>query len=323
MPLSLRQLRYLVAIADSGALSRAAETLSIAQSALSHHISEVEANLGIKVFERRSRGVVLTGAGRRLYDHAKIILSSVAKAEADVRAYSDIATGPIAVGLSHTAIAMVALDVMKAVGQTTPGVHLSIVEGLSPTLIDRVLSGAIDLAIVYNPPKDTRLSVTPLLCEELYLVGREDIIGRSKNPVAFAEIPQKSVLGLMPVPTSRAIIQAQILRNQITPSETLEIDSLSAMRVALEAGLGSAILARSTVLQDLEACRFHARRIIDPVLTRTLGIVALSDRPKTSAFSSVTDTIAKVVRRVALEKRWPAQVIAEDSNKSKKQKRTI
>ena len=79
---------------------------------------------------------------------------------------------------------------------------------------------------------DSKLIREPLLREELFLVGRADVIGPSDTPIAFAKIPQGAVLGLSP-PSSRAIIQAQILRNKITRSPKLEIDSLGLMRRAL------------------------------------------------------------------------------------------
>lgn len=93
-----------------------------------------------------------------------------------------------------------------------------------------------DLALAYNPPKDSRLASEALLEEDLYLVGVPSIIGRSTGHIAFADIPQRSVLGLTPLPSSRAIIQPHFLRNQIAPSDTLEIDSLTALGMALQAG---------------------------------------------------------------------------------------
>ena len=119
---------------------------------------------------------------------------------------------------------MVALDVMKAVRTNSPGVHLTVVEALSPALVERVFSGTVDLALAYNPPRDARLDVEPLHDEDLYLVGHPSLIGRSSSSIAFSAIPQRSVVGLTPMPASRAIIQTQVLRNQITPSETLEVD---------------------------------------------------------------------------------------------------
>jgi len=86
--LGLRQLRYFIAIADAGVLSRAAETLNVAQSALSHHVAALETDLGVKLLERRPRGMALTAAGRRLYEHASAVLSALGKAEEDVRTYT-------------------------------------------------------------------------------------------------------------------------------------------------------------------------------------------------------------------------------------------
>jgi LysR family transcriptional regulator, nitrogen assimilation regulatory protein len=109
------------------------------------------------------------------------------------------------------------------------------------------------------------------------------------------------------MPASRAIIQTQVLRNQIIPSDTLEVDSLSALRMALEAGLGCAILARASVLADLEAEKYHARRIIDPPLTRALALVSLADRPLTKAFLEVRKTMIEVVHAAISDKRWPTK----------------
>jgi LysR family transcriptional regulator, nitrogen assimilation regulatory protein len=308
MALGLRQLRYFLTIADAGAMSRAAESLNIAQSALSHHVAELEMTLGVKLFERRARGVTLTAAGRRLQEHASALLSALSTAEQDVRTFAEAVSGPVSLGLSHTAVAVVALDVMQVVRASWPGVHLTLAEGLSLALIERVFSGAFDLALAYNPPKDARLSSLPLLDEDLYLVGLPSLIGKSSGSVAFVDIPQGSVLGLHPVPASRAIIQAQILRNQIASSPTLEIDSLTALRRALEAGLGCAILARATILADLEQKRFHSRRIVEPTLTRTLNIVSLADRPQTRAFVEVRKSIIEAVRTACKAGRWPAQL---------------
>jgi len=317
MALGLRQLRYFLAIADAGALSRAAESLNIAQSALSHHVAEIERTLGLKLFDRKARGVSLTAAGRRLQEHASAILSALSKAEQDVRNFTDAVSGPVSLGLSHTAIAAVSLEVMQAVRKHCPGVHLTLSEGLSPTLIGHVLSGAIDLALAYNPPRDTRLVAQTLLDEDLYLVGHPGLIGKSSGPVPFSKIPQGSVLGLNPLPASRAIIQAQILRNQIAPSPTLEVGSLIALRQALEAGLGCAILARSTVLAELEQQRFHARRIVQPTIVRSLAIISLADRPQTRAFVEVRNKVIEVVQAAAGSGRWPTTHKASRSRQAK------
>ncbi len=162
-----------MAIADAGALARAAEILNVAQSALSHHMSEIEAELGVQLLDRLPRGVALTAAGKRLYEHATLIVAAMIKAEADVRTFTELATGPISLGLTHTVAAASGLEIMKAVGIACPAVHLMITEGLSPGLTDRLLAGDLDFALVFNPAADTRLARDPLLREELFLVGLE------------------------------------------------------------------------------------------------------------------------------------------------------
>ncbi|MGY8635474.1 LysR substrate-binding domain-containing protein [Bradyrhizobium sp. 14AA] len=319
MTLSLRQLRYFVAIADAGAFARAAEALNIAQSALSHHVSEIESELGVSLLDRRPRGIALTPAGRRLYEHAGAILSAMTKAEIDVKTFTELATGPVAVGLSHTAAAISALPLMQRVGTACPNVHMTISEGLSPYLTERVLSGALDFALAFNPSNDTRLEREPLLREELFLIGRPEIIGKSTSPVAFADIPQGSVLGLTP-PASRAIIQTQILRNQIKPSPRLEIDSLSVMRTALEAGLGCGILARSTVGSDLLRNGVHARRIVEPNLMRDLNLITLADHPQTRAFTEVRQMLKEVVLQDVKNGRWPAELLDKPRKTSAKKR---
>lgn len=307
MGLSLRQMHYFVAIADAGAFARASEVLNIAQSALSLHVSEAEALLGIKLFERRPRGIVLTPAGERLYEHARAILALSARAELDLKTFNESASGPVSLGLAHTAEAVVSLPIIQAVGQRWPEVHLSIGEALSPILVDRVLSGALDLAVAFNPLNDARLEREPLLEEEIVLVGSADVIGKTEEPIEFSDIPQGMVLGLNPVPTSRSIIQAQILRNQIVPNPRLEIDSLSTMKKALHAGLGCALLARSTVGAELEAGTLNARTVIEPTLTRTLHLVNLADHPKTRAFSAVKEIVRQIIANEVARGHWPAR----------------
>jgi LysR family nitrogen assimilation transcriptional regulator len=77
--------------------------------------------------------------------------------------------------------------------------------------------------------------------------------------------------------------------------------------MALEAGLGCAILSRASVLADLAAEKYHARRIIDPPLTRSCALVSLADRPQTKAFLEVRRSVVEIVRTAVAEGRWPAK----------------
>lgn len=306
MSLGLRQLKYFVAIADAGSLSRAAATLNVAQSALSHHLAEMEANLGTSLVERRARGVALTQAGQRLYEHASAILTALDKAEIDIRAIAGTASGPITVGLCQTAMEVISLDLMSKTRSACPNVRLTLIEGLSPVLFEFLVAGQLDFAVVYNPPSDARLRAVPVLEEELFLVGRTDIIGTEATPISLATIPQGQIIGLSPIKDTSAILQNPHLRAMIAPHAFLEIGSLNALVKALVAGLGCAILARATVGPHLESGLVHARRIIDPVLTRRLWLLSLIDRPDTLAVREIGMILQKALAEAVAVGRWPA-----------------
>lgn len=307
MTLSLKQLRYFIAIAESRALSHAAQTLNVAQSALSHHVAQLEAELGVQLMERRARGIALTAAGQRLYEHALSISSAVKKTENDVRTFSETPSGAISVGLPHTAIELVALPLMQAVRRDWPKITLSLSESLSLKLAQRVLSGEIDLALAFNPADDSRLARRPLLIEEMYLVGRRDLIGATSRPIAFSDMPKRPILAPFPSGSLRSLVNDHLLRNRIEAGDTLEIDSLTAMRLALENGLGCSILSRATVLSSLAGGRLHCRRIVEPQLSRTLEQISLRDRPRTPAFTAIETLLGELVLAEVEAKRWPAR----------------
>jgi LysR family nitrogen assimilation transcriptional regulator len=316
LTLSLKQMRYFVAIADAGALSRAAEVLSVAQSALSHHIGEMESMLGVTLLDRGTRGISLTVAGRRLYEHACAILATVEKAELDVRTVANMTSGPMIVGLCYTAIEMVSLPIIQKTRRLWPDIQLTILEGLSGGLIEQVIAGELDYALAYNPPPDRRLRSVPILEENLCLVGVPAIIGKATQPIAFKNIPPGQVLGMSLFHSSRSVINSQPLRDIIRPSIILELGSLNAMRKALAAGLGCSILAQATVWDLLTAGAIHARMIVEPEISRQLNIISLADRPETRASTAILAILRSALANSVKAGEWPARLVSEQVAKA-------
>lgn len=239
MALSVKQLQYFAAVAESGALSHASLSLNVAQSAISQHISRLESFLGVTLLERRARGVSLTPAGARLHEHARTILASLKTTEEDIRTFSESTTGSIGVGLSHTAVDHVASSLMRNVRESCPGVALVVREALSAQLVTEVIAGGLDTALVFNPPDDGRLESVALIEEDMFLIGTSDLIGATSAPVRFADIAQQRIITPFPSGSLKAMVESHLLRNRIASNDLLQIDSLAAMRLALEQGLGS------------------------------------------------------------------------------------
>ena len=157
MDYDLRQLRYFVTIADAGSFSKASLQLGVAQSALSHHISQMEARLGVALFSRSSKGVEQTESGARFLDHAGAILAAVDAATNDVRDNSKEPGGLVRLGATLTIAPMLIEPLMARLSETAPRVSLRIEERLSPQLVQAVASGELDVAVCFNAGDDRRI----------------------------------------------------------------------------------------------------------------------------------------------------------------------
>lgn len=306
--LDLKRLRFFVEIADSGALSHAAQVLNVSQSSLSHHIAEMEADLGVVLLERRPRGVALTAAGQRLYEQARDVLQTVRSMETDIRRFSDEAGGRVSVGLPDTAALHVALKFMTDLRSAAPRIALSITEAHSARLADRVLKGEVDCALIFDCPEDSRLETTILLEEDLYVVAIPELIGDPETSVSLKNLPDHPILICNPECSARMILDHHAARALIGEHDILTIDSLAAMRAALEGGLGFGVVARSSVSEALAAGRLVARKILEAGLTRQLALVSLRSRPKTRAAELVCAILSASVREAVESGRWPARI---------------
>jgi LysR family nitrogen assimilation transcriptional regulator len=306
MPVDLRQLRYFLAIGDSGALSYAAQSLNVAQSALSHHLQELETNFGVPLVTRHPRGVTLTPAGRRLYEHARTIMAAVARAESDVQAFAERATGPVSVGLPHTVTMRVALPLIRAIKQEFPDVMMGLVEAMSHPLVERLVQNQLDIAVVYNAPDDARLSSIPILEESLYLIGTPQFLKDLPNEVTFDNVLKLPLIMPHPDSTTASLVESYYLRNQL-PARVMEFDSLFAISHALAEGIGCSILAKSTVTEILGSGQVIAKRIVEPEVTRTLFLARNRDLARTRASSEICNLIMRVIGEEVRAGRWEAR----------------
>jgi len=146
--MEVRQLEYVVAIADTKSFTKAAERCHTAQSALSHQIARLEGQLGSRIFERTSRSVVLTEAGQVLLPYARKILSDVADAHCELMELDSTVNGRFRLGMTQTAVR--ALDLVTILGRYSreqPEIEMSLMSGPTVELFSLISRGQLDLAI--------------------------------------------------------------------------------------------------------------------------------------------------------------------------------
>jgi LysR family hydrogen peroxide-inducible transcriptional activator len=176
----LHQLRYFLAAAEAGSVSRAAERCHVAQPSLSQQIRKLEQSLGVTLFDRLGRGVALTDAGRALVPRARQILAGVREAETNLRRDVDEGHGMVAIGAIPTVAPYVLPPAIARLRQALPACDVRITEDLTEHLIDAVVETRLDCAVVSTPLDHDLI--------ELEIVGEEEllVVVPKSHPLAAA-----------------------------------------------------------------------------------------------------------------------------------------
>src|ERR1700751_3744458 len=149
--MELHQLRYFCAVAAAGSFSRAAELSHVAQPSLSQQILKLEAELGARLFDRLGRSVRLTEAGNTFLPRARAVLRELEAARGDGSEGKDSISGHVTAGVSPPVSPYFLPSILAAFSKHFPDAAVSVVEEITPVLLDRLRAGAIDLAILALP----------------------------------------------------------------------------------------------------------------------------------------------------------------------------
>jgi LysR family transcriptional regulator for metE and metH len=166
--LELRHFKLIAAVADTGSLAAASRHLHLTSSALSHQLRDAEERLGVQLFLRRQRRLLLTGAGEKLLSSARRVLTEVAQAEALCRAHPQDDLLRLSTGC-YTVYGWLP-PILGQWQAEYPRSELRIVLEATRQPLDALLSGGLDLALTTDVPRQARLAQTPLFEDELLLV---------------------------------------------------------------------------------------------------------------------------------------------------------
>lgn len=295
--MNLKQLEYFVSVAELGSFSKAAVVLDIAQPALSRQVRALEIDLRETLLLRNGRGVTLTQAGQRLFEHSVAILQQVAQAREDMGATRDEPVGRITIGLPPTIGRQITLPLIDGFKRQMPKARLAIVEGLSTHIAEWITSGRVDLGLLYNPEAPPGLEIKPLLEERLYLVQAS--VGEGRNTTQALPLAQ---LGRYPLVVPE---RAHVIRRLIDTQATLvglklniawEVSSIAAIIDLVCAGYGHAVLTASAVAASGRADELSVRPLIEPPLASVLCLATSSHKRSTPLTRQATQLLVDLVR---------------------------
>jgi DNA-binding transcriptional LysR family regulator len=261
--MELRHLRYFVAVAEEGHVTRAAERLGIQQPPLSQQIQALERELDVQLFRRKPRGVELTPAGRALLDDARAIL---ARTEAAVAATKRAARGEAGrIGLGFTSSASFhpfVPRVIRAFREAHPLVVLGLEESGTTELVEALRSEAIDLAFIRSPVGDTAgVAVFPVLEEPMVVaLPNGHRLARSGAALPLAELAGETfILYRRPVgPGLHDAIVAACDRAGFSPTIGQEAPRMLSTLSLVAAGFGVALVPASMSRLETEGVAYRA-----------------------------------------------------------------
>jgi LysR family nitrogen assimilation transcriptional regulator len=300
-----RRLKAFLEIVDQRSITRAAEALSIAQPALSLQVQALEQAFGAQLLIRSHQGIKLTDAGRALYLHAKIILKQYADARREVMAATQELTGVVRIGLPGSLNLTIGRRLTQVTAERYPGIVLVLSEGLAGGLLNELtMRQKFDLVLLSAEVTNRSLMCTPLVAEELVLVGEYSQAPDSSAPVTMAEVAMLPLV--LPAGSNqlRQVIQQRIDRERLSPKLIAEVDSIYLLREAASKGVGWTILPLA-VAKNSQGQALSIRHIIDPPLERTITLATVQPEPVGTEVAAVRGVITELAAALAASGEWP------------------
>lgn len=294
--MDLKQLRYFSRVAELGSFTRAAGELRIAQSALSYQVAALEAELGIALLNRHSRGVTLTEAGISVMERANRIMREAGDLKADAGSRSRYPSGEIVFAAPPSIAKVFAPDAIETFRRDYPEVRLIMREETVDVIFDWLIKEQVDIALFYDRQATAAVQAEILLLDSLHLIGSPTLAKPTKlTAAALAATP-------LIVTTAaygwRRRLEHSLQEHDLKPTIRAEIDSISVIKELVRRGFAYAVLPRSAVDDELRGHSLWAQPIPVLSLETRLMMMRLKHRAQTPASEALSALLRR--RSVAL-----------------------
>lgn len=307
--MNLRQLHYFAAVSELQSVTRAAAHLNVAQPALSRHMRTLERDLGVRLFSKKGRGIVLTSAGAVFHDRVRGILRELDRARVEVKALSTAQGSRINVGLPYSISQALTRVLLERVSRTDSGLSVRVIDGWSGFIVEYLLRERLDVGVIYDYTPGAELLYTePLAAEEQFLVcapglqPAEPTIGLvelSKLPLALPSHEH----GL------RVAVERIAYGAGVSLNVRSEIESMVAIRQSALAGDTYAVLPPCEIDQDVAAGRLVKIKIVEPAVLRTLYLAWPKQRRIASPARRVVDLMKEETATLIAQGRWATRFL--------------
>lgn len=289
--MELRQVRYFLALAEECHFGRAAARLHVAQPALSQQIKQLERELGTPLFQRSTRHVELTEAGRELTGYARTLLAEAERARVHMTELATGRAGRVSVGFIGTATYDVLPRVARTVRARLPGITLELHgELLTPQLVDGLLTGTYDLAVLRSATAPEAVRITPLRTETLVAVlpAHHPLAGRTRISLTALAGEPFVIHPAGPRSAMHDRVLSACREAGFAPPSLVEVGETATLVVLVAAGHGVALVPESVQSLRLDGVTY-VPLVEQETVDLVLGRRAPHDVPAAQQVASVIE----------------------------------
>lgn len=266
--MTIIQFRVLLALKELGNFTEVGEKLGITQSAVSHALASIEKEIGITLFNRDRRGVVLTEGGQRILEHVREIIGRVDRIKEEASSLSGLKIGKINIGTLQSAAIRIIPGLVGAMRQKYPGIEISVFEGTDQEVYEWILSETVDLGILTAPCHN--LETLPLITDRMFGIVPENHPLAGQKTLSLDQLASEPIIRSLG--TCGTLVASGFSKAGLSPApKTIEARNISTVSAMVRSGAGSAIMPGLAVPRDLPGIRVIP---IDPPLFRQIVLAA-------------------------------------------------
>lgn len=289
--MNLKRLEIFVAVAESGSFSKGADATFITQSTVSQHIAAMEKELGLKLLDRTSHGALLTEGGKLLLEHARKVISSVREIEPAMRRFMGLEEVELRIGGSNIPGDYMIPRVLPLFTARHPGVRLTLLQGDSREILNKVALGEVEIGIVGSRFSDEAFTFTPLNRDEIKLMaGKSHPLAAAKSIDTAILAHQEFIMREAGSGTAKTITEALTAVGIMPENLTVRarLGSNEAVKQTVAGGLGLSFFSEISILRELargDLVEIHVKGVS---ISRHFYLVQRSGRelsPAADAFS--------------------------------------
>jgi len=271
--MELRQLQYFITVARLEHVTHAAESLRVAQSAVSRQIHQLEQELGVQLFSPKGRNLQLTPAGKLFLSRTEAILTDLDRAVLDLQEFMNPEAGEIRIGFPHSLGIHLLPSVIAEYRAEHPNVKFVLKQGTFHVLIRELLEGEIDLAFISPfPEQHEDVEGELLLTEELKVILPSSHLLSHYTTIRLEQLKDDSFVMFSEQYSLRSIVLEACRKAGFVPRVGFEGEEMDTIRGLVAAGLGVSLLPEMALIETSPMMPVSVR-VTDPQVIRTIGLI--------------------------------------------------